>query len=357
MALALSVAAAIATAGAPTLVRAQDFPAPTDEAALYEAAKKEGRVTWYAGFPQDVIKSMMDEFAKKYPGIEVEPIRLVSVQQFQRFVQESQAGQGITDLVYLDTWSIDALAEKGYIAEWVPPNADLLPPDSRVGNFAYNQAYAAAAIAYNSNNVTPEEAEKLKTWKGILDPVFAGRVAVSPQLCSTCYTPVHMWLDPALQAEYGEKFMREIAAMKPHLYAEINLAIDRVAAGEEDIVYCCLWGALANARYVKGAPIRWVFPTPTPVAPQNFMAINSKAPHPHAARLFLNWWISPEGLAAQQMYFGDGSAMKGVPDNMKATSEAWYNPPGETYLLDRTRWNKNFADDMALWAKILDEGR
>lgn len=122
------------------------------------------------------------------------------------------------------------------------------------------------AIAYNSNNVTPEEVEKLKSWRGILDPVFKDRVALSPQLCSTCYTRVHFWMAPENKEEYGEKFMHELAAMKPHIYAEINLAIDRVAAGEEDIVYCCLWGALANARSVKGAPIRWVFPTPTPVA-------------------------------------------------------------------------------------------
>jgi ABC-type Fe3+ transport system substrate-binding protein len=357
LALAVTAAAAFVAAGMGGIARAQDFPAPSDEAALYDAAKKEGSVTWYGGFPPDVMKSIMDEFAKKYPGIAVDPVRLVSVQQFQRFQQESQAGQGVTDLVYLDTWSIDALAKQGFIAEWVPPTADKVPPDGRVGNYAYIQAYAASAIAYNANKVTPEEVEKLRDWKGILDPVFKGRFSVANQSCSTCYTPLHMFLDPALKDKYGEQFLRDIAAQKPHVYAEINLAVDRVAAGEEDIVYCCLWGALANARYVKGAPIRWIFPTPTPVAPQNFIAVSALAPHPNAARLFMNWWISADGLRAQQKYFGDGSALAGVSDDMPAVKEAWYKPPTETYKLDRERWNKNFAGDMELWQKILQEAR
>lgn len=358
LALAMSVAASLAVAGLPSITyAANSFPAPDDEAALYAAAKKEGSVTWYLGMPPDVAKNIMNEFAKKYPGINVEPVRLVSVQQFQRFSQESAAGQGVADLLYLDTWSIDDLVKKGYLAEWTPPDASKLPADSRMGAYAYNQAYSVAAIAYNANNVTPAEVEKLKTWKGILDPEFKGRFAVSNQICSTCYAPIHMWLDPKLKDKYGEAFMRKIAAQNPHVYAEINLAIDRVAAGEEDIVYCCLWGALANARYVKGAPIRWVYPTPTPVAPESFMAISKFAPHPNAARLFENWWISPEGTAAQQKYFGDGGALAGYQDQMPAVKEPWYHAPTETYKLDRVRWNKDFAGDMKLWQKILKEDR
>jgi ABC-type Fe3+ transport system substrate-binding protein len=353
----MSLVAAVAAAGTATVARAQDFPAPDDEAALYEAAKKEGSVTWYLGMPPDVAKNVTEEFTKKYPGVSVETVRLVSVQQFQRFQQESAAGQGIADVLYIDSWSIDALAKDGYLADWVPPNADKLPPDARIGNYGYVQAYATSAIAYNANTVTPEEVEKLKTWKGILDPMFKGRFAVSNQICSSCYTPIHMWLDPKNQEEYGEKFMRAIAAQEPRVYAEINLAIDRVAAGEEDIVYCCLWGALANARYVKGAPIRWIFPTPTPVAPESFIAVSSLAPHPNAARLFMNWWISADGLHAQQKFFGDGSAIPGVEDDMPVVKESWYKPSDDLYKLDQARWTANFADDMALWQKILKEGR
>jgi ABC-type Fe3+ transport system substrate-binding protein len=352
----MAFAASLAVTGM-GIARAQDFPAPSDEAALYEAAKKEGTLTWYVGMPPDVAKNVVGEFSKKYPGVNVETIRLVSVQQFQRFQQESQAGQGVADALYIDSWSIVELSKAGFLADWVPPNADKLPPDARIGNYGYVQAYATSAIAYNANNVKPEEIEKLKTWKGILDPVFKGRFAVSNQVCSSCYTPIHMWLDPKNQAEYGEKFMRDVAAQQPHVYAEINLAIDRVAAGEEDIVYCCLWGALANARYVKGAPIRWIFPTPTPVAPESYIAVSALAPHPNAARLFMNWWISADGMHAQQKFFGDGGAIPGVPDEMPVVNESWYKPATDLYKLDQARWTANFASDMELWGKILKENR
>ena len=68
---------------------AQQAPGPNDEAQLYEVAKKEGKVVWYEGAPLEPMQAIALEFEKKYPGIKVEVLRIVGVQQYQRFMQET----------------------------------------------------------------------------------------------------------------------------------------------------------------------------------------------------------------------------------------------------------------------------
>ena len=57
---------------------------PTDEAKLYELAKKEGKLVWYGSSAQEVMKINADAFSAKYPGITVEILRVVGVAQYQR---------------------------------------------------------------------------------------------------------------------------------------------------------------------------------------------------------------------------------------------------------------------------------
>src|SRR6185437_9589139 len=46
----------------------------------------------------------------------------------------------------------------------------------------------------------------------------------------------------------------------------------------------------------KGCPVTLVFPNPTPALAGGNYAINANAPHPHAAALFVDYALSPEGV-------------------------------------------------------------
>ena len=68
---------------------------PNDDAKLYEAAKKEGTLVWYESGPLEPMKEVAAEFEKKYPGIKVEVLRIVGVQQYQRII-DRKAQLGVT---------------------------------------------------------------------------------------------------------------------------------------------------------------------------------------------------------------------------------------------------------------------
>lgn len=333
---------------------AATFPDPSDEAKLYEGAKREGKVAWYISAPLEPMKAIAAEFEKAYPGVVVDVLRIVGPQQYQRFMQETQAGQHTADLVSIsDRPLMEALVEDKHLVAWKVPTYDRLPEGARIGEAAYAQYASDSIIVYNANKVTPEEAALLASdWKAILDPRFKGRFAATTQKSGTNYLALHMFLDPKLKERYGADFVRAIAAQKPRVYSDVLVVFDRVIAGEVDFAYWTFENG-AMARWRQGAPIRWVRPKPNPIAPLVYQGISTYAPHPYAARLFQNWLSGEAGAAALQSKYGAGPLLKGSVDQRDVRKEDWYQPVTEPYYPDYDRWTSQYTKDMDFWIGLI----
>jgi iron(III) transport system substrate-binding protein len=126
-----------------------------------------------------------------------------------------------------------------------------------------------------------------------------------------------------------------MAALKPQVYESKSPMYDRLAAGEHSVVDQASQSDMGGF-YQKGAPVRWVFPKPTP-ANLTVQTISAKAPHPNAARLFQEWAMSPEGQAAWFKVSSVASARADTVDPRKAAKadwykEPWYADPEELYI-------------------------
>ncbi len=337
-------------------VAAQSYP--TDEAKLYEAAKKEGKVVWYESAPLEPMQAIALAFEKKYPGIKVEVLRIVGIQQYQRFMQEVKAKQHNVDILHIsDRPSMAQLVADGHVAEWKVPANDRYPPEFRLKNHAYSNYTTDNAIIYNVNKVTPEEVKLLESdWNAVLDPRFKGRFAVTNMKCGACYAAIHMFLDPKFKDRYGPEFLKKVAAQKPAVYSEVLVGLDRVIAGEHDFTYWT-WEGIAITKWQQGAPIRWLHPKPTPTFGNSWQAISKYAPHPNAARLFQDWSMSEEGEIAIQQLYGSATVMTGLKDQRSVTKEAWYKPIAQPYAVDFDRWDRDYHKDMDLWINILKQAR
>ncbi|MFM9887095.1 MAG: ABC transporter substrate-binding protein [Burkholderiales bacterium] len=333
---------------------AQQFP--QDEAKLYEAAKKEGKLVWYESAPLEAMKAVAAEFEKKYPGVKVEILRIVGVQQYQRFMQEVQAKQHAADVLHISDYpSMEELIREGHIAEWRVPTHDRIPQQYRMQSHSYANYTTDNAIIYNVNKLSAEEVKLLaSSWKAVLDPRFKGRFAVTSMKCGACYAGIHMFLDPKLSKEFGPDFLTKIAEQKPAVYGEVLVGLDRVIAGEHDFTFWT-WEGIAITHWQKGAPIRWIRPAPTPEFGNSWQAVSKYAPRPHAARLFQNWSMSEEGTIALQLKYGSRTVLTGVADQRPVTKEAWYQTLRQPYDVDFKRWAANYNKDMDLWIKTLKQ--
>jgi ABC-type Fe3+ transport system substrate-binding protein len=331
---------------------AQSFP--SSESALYAAAKKEGTVVWSVGGPLEAMNAIAAEFEKQYPGIKVQTLRLVGVQQYQRFLDETNAQRYFMDVLQnTDYPSMASLIKAGLISEWKIPTIKRVPDRFRISDYAYAEYVTTNAIIYNVNKVSPAEIKELETgWQAALDPRFKGRFAVSTMKCGVCYTPIHLFLDPKLKDKYGPAFLDKLAAQGPASYSEVLTSVDRVVAGEQDFT---LWGweGIGATKLQEGAPIRWVFPEPTPEFGNSWQGISAHAPHPNAARLFLNWTMSVNGAEVLERIYGSKTTVDGVPDQRSFVNSPWYHPPKQLYNIDEKRWEANYVHDMDLWATAL----
>jgi iron(III) transport system substrate-binding protein len=351
----LLLAAIGALAAAAPAARAQKpaMPDPSDTAKLYEMAKQEGQMVLYHGAPEGPMRQVVAQFAKQYPGIAVSTVKASGVAVYQRFAEETQAHQYIADVVHFSDYPTMVQAIKdGMYASWKIPNYDSFAAPYKIGTYSYALYLNDVAIAYNPNKVSPEEVKLLQDWHNLANPRFKGRIALYPESCATCYGIISMFLDPKMPG-FGLDFLKRLAANKPGVFDSTAQALDRVIAGQYDITIS--FEGLLVAQWEHGAPIRWIHPKPTPLIVAPMIGVSATAPHPAAARLFLNWLASPAGAVVMQKEMGAITSISGVPDQRPVIKQPWYSPITDPYHPDMERWSNDYDKEMAIWSRLLKQ--
>src|SRR3954469_11280253 len=98
------------------------------EKELYEAAKKEGELTWYTSHSDDATaQALAHDFEAAYPGIKVNAVRTTAQVAFQRVSQEIKAGAMQVDVLSsTDLGHLAYFKDKNLLDKYVPENADKL---------------------------------------------------------------------------------------------------------------------------------------------------------------------------------------------------------------------------------------
>lgn len=304
---------------------------------LIEAAKREGSLTYYHTTAIDPTAAWTAEFTAKY-GIATQNVRGPSYPLFERWLTEERVGQHIADVIQItDTVLIEQADEEGLIADYAPPSGSGIRPEMRKDGVWYTLFVNAMGIVWNSQQVSEEEEAFIreKGWESLTDPRWAGRIATgTPASGGSSYSYVYMFLG-GKRDEFGPEFMARFAELRPQVYESKAPMYDRMAAGEHAIVDQASQSDMGSL-YLRGAPIRWIFPSPTP-ANLTVQAISKNAPHPNAARLFQEWAASAEGQAAWFKVSGVASAREDTVDPRKQAgadwyAEEWYADPTDLYI-------------------------
>ena len=279
----------LAPLGARVLSAAPPATAITPQ--VIEAAKKEGKVTYYTAMDLSVAEPMAKAFEARYPGIKVAVERTGAERLFNRIGQE--VGSNIrrvdvansSDAAHFIVWK-----RQGWLEPFLTPDmAENLPADQRDADGAFvNQRTHLSAIAYNTKLVKPEDAPK--GFVDLLDPKYSGKLVKGhPGYSGTIMTATQQ-LVKALGWEYFEKLSKQKVL-------QVQSATEppkRIEAGERAI-------AVDGSDYLfwmareRGAPIEVVHAVEGTPQISNPMAIFKSSPNPNAARLLVGWIMSPEG--------------------------------------------------------------
>lgn len=259
--------------------------------ALIDAAKKEGKVTYYTAMDLSVAEPLAKAFETKYPGIKVVVERTGSERLYNRIGQEMASRIYKVDVVnsadaaHFLPWKRD-----GWLAPYVPEAvARDVPAEmtDRDGMFC-NQRTHLSCIAYNSKLLAPEEAPK--GFRDLLLPKFAGKMVKGhPGYSGTIMTATQQ-----ISRELGWTYFEQLAKQKVLQVQSATEPPKKIVAGERAV-------AVDGSDYLfwmareRGAPVEIVLPVEGTPLITNPMAVFKSAPNPNAARLMVSWIMSAEG--------------------------------------------------------------
>jgi iron(III) transport system substrate-binding protein len=327
---ALGLAAALALPAA-----AQNFGPPE----LIEAAKKEGKFTFYTANFAEVEQEVIKAFNKRFPEIKVEMVRAPGGQLITRVKTEAAAGKLAADIVdHSDRGLMKEI--ENLFQDYAPPNAADYLPDSRVSAKLWPRITVGWAIAYNPALVKNPP----KSWMDLTKPEYKGKqigTVIAPSGGTT-------WTRAMFERQVlGEDYWKKHAANEIVLFPSGAPTADALVRGEISIA-----PSLYQIVYTKqrdGAPVEIVFPPEgVPIIPFA-TGVTATAKNPNAAKLFLNWCLSAEGQTYMIKELGNLTSLKQVPFYPKGldpkTVKFWL-PNFEEFEKFRTswidEWNKTF---------------
>jgi iron(III) transport system substrate-binding protein len=307
------------------------YSGPDRAARILEAAKAEGKLTFYTSIAEPDLAPVIDPFQDRY-GIEVNIWRAGDEQVVQRIVAEAQGHRYIPDVVHTGSSYLDALRREKLLLPVVSPAfADLMPetlPDHR--------QWAATMLsvwvqAYNTRLL--RKADLPTSYADLLLPTWKGKLGIEAKSSDWFATVVQQ-----MGREKGIDFFRELVARNGVSARTGNSLLNNlVAAGEVPLALEVYNYMPAQARR-KGAPVDWFLLQPA-AARANGVALMRHAPHPAAGVLLYDYLLSIDAqkILASRDYVPTN---RNVPSPFQGVQITPVDPAMP--LTERTEWNSLF---------------
>jgi iron(III) transport system substrate-binding protein len=276
---------------------------------ILEGAKKEGSLTIYTSATTEDINALTSAFEKKY-GIKTNVWRASSENIIQRAATEARGNRFDADVFETDSVAMEALhrekllqvVKSPYLADLIP--AAIPPHGEWIGDRV--QIFTAA---YNTDRI--KKADLPKTFDDLVDPKWKGKLGIE--------AADNDWFSAVVTdmgEEKGLKLFRDIVSKnglsvrKGH-----TLLANLVVSGEVPLsltTYLYKVLQLKNA----GAPIDW-FVLPPEVARAQGTGMSRKAPHPHAAVLFMDFLLSDgQEILGKRDFIPTNIKVKPLPEGL-----------------------------------------
>jgi iron(III) transport system substrate-binding protein len=254
---------------------------------LIDGAKKEGALVWYMSASIEDAQAILLAFNKKYPFLKTDFFRAGSARLFNRITNEARAGKVLFDLVAVRGLETHQLVKAGLLQPYVSPESAAYPAgfkDSKGYWVDYFDSYNV--IGYNTQLVAREQAPK--SWEDLLDPKWKGKIALDEENFSWYGAMTQKW-----GKEKTQRYMRALAKQDIQLRNGQTLIAQLMAAGEFSV-------AMVLAHRIEkmkeqGAPVAWVTTLDPVTVSLHPIGIAAKAPHPNAAKLFVDFILSKDG--------------------------------------------------------------
>ncbi len=250
-------------------------------------------------------------------------------------VAEHAAGRPSADVYTQAVFEIRTqAAQQGIIAKYVPESANkMLPQFIDPDGYGYSNRVTCVAIAYNTNLVPADKVPN--EWVDLLDPAWANKKIGMIDARATGIGYAAAW-QLANAKDLGPGYVEKLAAQNPVQFEDSGQMANALASGEYPIMILPEYRAWVLKE--DGAPLAVSYPKSGVPCTVDFTNLVATAPHPNAAKLFMDYYAGAEAADSLAKNLMTYSALPSV-----ATYPAGSGRPGLAEI-------KPFQYDMAAQA-------
>lgn len=289
------------------------------------AAEKEGQLTIYIFDAGPVTVETVQAFEKSYPKIKVNQLRARGSDLGPRIMAERRAEKYLVDVFTGGKGTAHATLYIGKTLEPIKPLLILpevldetkwwqgrhkyVDPEAKY-IFVFVGNGGGVNINYNKQLVNPKE---FNSYWDLLNPKWKGKIVATDPRTRGMDTPVLFFY---YNSKLGPEFMRRLyGEMDVTIARDYRQPVDWLATGKFAVCMPCNSRETKNA-IKQGLPIGQIVELKeggTMTSGGGTISLIDKAPHPNAAKLFVNWLLSREGQLEFQRRNGSDSLRVDIP--------------------------------------------
>lgn len=300
---------------------------------LYEQAQDEGSVKIATPILEEPMAAVAEEFNSQYPGIDVEVVNLNVDEIVARVNTEQRAAQFSVDIIVNDGFRLQQLLSIDALDPYEPSTKpELLSGLETLEGFESIAFVTTRSVAYNPATLEQNGIDVPTSLEDLTGQEWQENFAVTPY-----GVDVYAGMIAADGEERATETLEALGDNSPRLLESNSQGITLVQSGE-------LPAALGYGTYARPArdddPSNFDFFNTNPLlTTPYFQALATEAPNPASARLFINWFGTPEGQQAMVDATGFVSIRSDVDNDPDVWDpEKW--EPGFVPLLEIEEYNE-----------------
>ncbi|MDE2765837.1 MAG: extracellular solute-binding protein, partial [Chloroflexota bacterium] len=274
---------------------------------LYAAAREEGTVR-IGGHPSDFRRDAWLVFEERYPGINVEYVALAGSEANSRLQSEWENGVWEWDILATGaTYLLGSYATENHLLDvhdvifdpevlddsvWLGGGFDANFLDA-AGRYMFAYHVFIAETAFVRDDLAP--VDSFESLADLLNPEYQGKVCwVDPRLGGT-----PQFMAAFLLQSQGEQFVRDLLTVhEPQIFGSTQEMVTEMVRTDD-----CPIGIGVTRPVLKEFQDQGLGTTIMRIEPpdgrfqggSNFVSVPVNAPHPNAAQLMANWFLTQDG--------------------------------------------------------------
>lgn len=291
------------------------------------SAENEGEVTIY-GQSRHPVSAAIQAFTKVYPKIKLNFVGGPGSELGARVMAEKRAGKHLVDIAVGGSATAVQIYQKAGLLAPLPPAFIL--PEVRDENAWWGKKHpysdpetqqvfimqGDATTRMGALHTERVKAGEIKSWWDLLDAKWRGKIVMtSPKAVGN----IQSWLFLYVSPELGPKFITKLVSE-----AEITFSsnerqmMDWLATGKYPVHLLAKPDHVEKAQ-AQGLPVELLFSEKEAgsiSSGSGHLSVFKGAPHPNAAKVYINWMLSKRGQLSWQEITSNNSLRIDIPKSM-----------------------------------------